>query len=130
MAPIACFFSLLTHGSLATLGVLRTPSFNSVARRAPAPRLDFDVQPLTDKEVDELDILNWPGLEKRTQDFFQEVPDETLKMVYVKEGAAVVGDEDESKEVEAGQLVSLSNGTLQWTRIAEGGVVLLCDTLT
>ena len=91
----------------------------------PGPRLDFQVENMDQKLVEELDVLNWPTLEKRSLDFWQEVNQTKLKMVYLKQGSALIGDGEQVEKVKAGQLVSISNGTVQWTQLSEGGVVIL-----
>lgn len=70
-------------------------------------------------------ILNWPGLEKRMQDFSQEASSEEIKMVYVKDGNAVVKDGNEESEVGPGNLVMVSDGSTQWSVLGDKGVTLI-----
>merc|ERR1712196_534106 len=77
-------------------------------------------------------VMNWPGLEKRTEVFEQASAADEIKMIYVKEGSATITESSEggteTAEVTAGQIVMLSDGLVQWQGIADGGIVLLSTT--
>ena len=82
--------------------------------RATAPRCGFEVETLTSNDVLEMNIMNWPGLEKRTSEFSQSATDDEIKMVYVKDGEAVVSDAEETQSVSAGNLIMIQGGQTTW----------------
>lgn len=96
-------------------------------RRCATPLLGLEVDDVDAKAVEELGVMNWPGLEKRAEDFCKVASGDELVMVYVKQGSAVVTDPstDESKEVRTGQMVMISDGEARWTSISDGGLTLL-----
>merc|ERR1719247_649337 len=52
-------------------------------------------------------------------------------MVYCREGSAtLVADGEEDTDVTAGQIVMVSDGSVRWTKIPDGGVTLLSTTTT
>lgn len=96
--------------------------------RAGAVRLGFEVEDVEEKAVGEMGVMSWPGLEKRTSDFSQSAAADQLLMVYVKEGAATLADDEETKPVSAGQMVMVTGGEVRWSEVSEGGVTLLSTT--
>ena len=70
-------------------------------------------------------MLNWPGLEKRKEDFEQAASTDEIKMVYVKDGQAVVKDGEEEAEVGAGNLVMIADGATQWSVVGDQAVTLI-----
>ena len=122
MVPRVVLCTCIVSASALRLPPLRP---GGAARCAPS-RCGFSVQTLEQKQVDELDVFNWPGLEKRTADFERRAGADELSMVYVKEGAALVSDADgDEAAVAAGTLVTISDGAVAWSGISEGGLVLL-----
>lgn len=91
----------------------------------------FEVDSVDQKAIDELDVFNWPGLEKRVQDFDDRAVNGKLKMVYVKQGSATLQDDADKATVSAGQMVLIDDQSdVSWTGISEGGLVLLsCETV-
>mmetsp|Transcript_62421 Transcript_62421/g.103827 ORF Transcript_62421/g.103827 Transcript_62421/m.103827 type:complete len:180 (-) Transcript_62421:124-663(-) len=104
---------------LPLLALHRTPS------RPCAVSCGFEVESVSEKDAEGLGVMNWPGIEKRTENFALESDAETMKMVYVKEGAAVLTDGNETSPVEKGQVVMINDGMVKWSSIADGGIVLL-----
>ena len=88
-------------------------------------RCGFEVESVSEKELEGLDVFNWPGIEKRTEEFSQTAAPDMLKMIYVKEGSGVLTEGAETAAVSAGQMVMISDGTVKWTSLADGGVILL-----
>jgi hypothetical protein len=109
------------------------PSALSLPRvtRHGGARCGFEVDSVDQKAIDELDVFNWPGLEKRVQDFDDRAVDGKLKMVYVKQGSATLQDDADKATVSAGQMVLIDDQSdVSWTGISEGGLVLLsCETV-
>mmetsp|Transcript_20994 Transcript_20994/g.40859 ORF Transcript_20994/g.40859 Transcript_20994/m.40859 type:complete len:127 (-) Transcript_20994:373-753(-) len=80
--------------------------------------------------MEELNVFNWPGLEKRVEDFEQAAGEGELKMVYVKEGSGVVREGEQSAMVRAGQVVMISDGTVSWGGIGDEGLLLISTSTT
>jgi len=90
--------------------------------------MGFEVEDVTQKAVEELGVLSWPGLDKKVEEFSQAAGADELLMVYVREGSATISDDEESKAVAAGQMVMVSDGSVQWSGIADGGLTLISTT--
>jgi len=100
------------------------------ARQARASiRCGFEVEELSQSDVMEMNVMNWPGLEKRTSAFSQSASDEEVKMVYVKDGEATVSDAEETKTVGPGSLIMIQGGQTKWD-VAEGGGITLISLVT
>ena len=124
--------SLLLAAALSSGLVLSGPRFSAPALRAQrvsVPRCGFEVETLSDNDVMEMNIMNWPGLEKRTSEFYQYASDEEVKMVYVKDGEAVISDDEETKTVSSGSLVMIQGGETKWD-VTEGSSVTLISLMT
>ena len=132
--------------------VLRTHT----ARRSRAISAGFEVEDLTSKDVEDMNVLNWPGLEKRSENFEKVAFPDEMVYVYCREGSATLSaDGEESVPIAAGacicsvrcpctkaplrssaapstlvagQLVIVNDGAVRWTEIAEGGVTLITTT--
>lgn len=99
--------------------------------RAGLPTLGFEVDTLKADDVEQMGILNWPSLEKRTEEFEQSASEEEVMMVYCREGSAKLSMDGEADQtVTAGQLVMLNDGAVRWSELAEGGVTLLSTRTT
>lgn len=73
------------------------------ARRSCAIRAGFEVEALTSKDVEDMNVLNWPGLEKRSEDFEKVAFPDEMVYVYCREGSATLSaDGEESVTVAAG----------------------------
>ena len=92
--------------------------------RVGATTMGFEVESMEKQALDELNVLNWPGLEKRTSDFTKSAAADELLMVYVKEGSATVAEGDESAAVAQGQIVMVQDGEVRWTDVGEGVTLL------
>mmetsp|Transcript_39604 Transcript_39604/g.96144 ORF Transcript_39604/g.96144 Transcript_39604/m.96144 type:complete len:175 (-) Transcript_39604:152-676(-) len=112
--------ALLVGGPKATVPPLRRA-------RAAVPRCGFEVERLSQDDVLEMNVMNWPGLERRTSAFSQSAGEDEVKMVYVKEGEAVVSDADERQTVGPGNLVMIQGGETKW-EVAEGSLTLISLT--
>ena len=114
-------------------------------------RCGFEVETLKGKDVEDMNILNWPTLEKRLEDFEKSAELDEMMYVYCREGSASLsaeGEEDTTISAgagpsaqcpcipcahgcsavlfrPAGQLVIVNDGAVRWTDISEGGVTLL-----
>jgi hypothetical protein len=101
-----------------------------IVRHADA-RCGFEIDNVDQKAIEELGVFNWPGLERRVQDFDDRAVDGKLKMVYVKQGSATLADSADKATVSAGQMVLIDDQSeVSWTGISEGGLVLLsCETV-
>ncbi|KAL3927912.1 MAG: hypothetical protein SGPRY_002613 [Prymnesium sp.] len=84
----------------------------------------FEVESLSDNDVLEMNVMNWPGLEKRTSSFSQSAGEDEVKMVYVKEGKAVVSDAEETKSVGPGNLIMIQGGETTWD-VSDGALTLI-----
>jgi len=92
-------------------------------------RAGFEVEDLSTKDVEEMNVLNWPGLEKRSEDFEKVAFPDELVYVYCREGGATISaDGEETVTVAAGQLVIVNDGAVRWTDISEGGVTIITTT--
>eukprot|EP00966_Prymnesium_polylepis_P071356 1657647-Prymnesium_polylepis.1 len=60
-----------------------------LGRTRASVRCGFEVETLSPNDVMEMNVMNWPGLEKRSSDFSQSASPDEVKMVYVKDGEAV-----------------------------------------
>ena len=98
------------------------------AARASTPRAGFEVETLDDEAVKDMNIFNWPGLEKRTNDFEQDAAADEMKMVYIKDGSATISDGEETQEANAGQIVMISDGTTRWSLKGDESVTLISMT--
>ena len=94
----------------------------------PSVQMGFEVESVTEQAVGEMGVAAWPGLEKRAAPFSQSAGSDEMMMIYVREGSATVKDADAESTVNAGQMVMLSDGNLEWSAIGEGGVTLLTTT--
>jgi len=94
--------------------------------RLPPITLGFEVDTLKNDDIEQMGILNWPSLEKRTEEFEQSASDDEVMMIYCREGSAKLSMEGEADQtVTAGQLVMLNDGAVRWSELGEGGVTLL-----
>ena len=91
----------------------------------------FSVDTVDQKAIEDLGVFNWPGLERRVQDFADAAVSGKLKMVYVKSGSATIEDGEDSADISAGQMVMIDDkGETRWSKISEEGLVLLsCETV-
>ena len=101
------------------------------ALRVTAPvRCGFEVETVNEKTQEDLQVMNWPGLEKRTAPFEQSAATGELKMVFIKEGSATVAAEGETPvQVSKGQMVMISDGTTAWSDVSESGLILLSSVV-
>jgi len=76
------------------------------------------------KALDELGVMNWPNLEKRTADFSKSAAGDELLMLYVKDGSATLTEGDETATASAGQIVMVSSGEVRWSGLGEGVTLL------
>ena len=124
---LACFAMLLGYAS--AFGVTSRPVrpllSSACGRPGIAIRCGFEVESLDEKALGELGVMNWPNLEKRTNEFSKSATADELLMVYVKAGSATLTDSAESATVSEGQIVMVSDGEVRWSEVAEGGVTLL-----
>ena len=90
-------------------------------------QMGFEIEDVTEKAVGEMGVFGWPGLAKQSSDFSQSVAADELMMVYVKEGKGIISDGEESQPVVAGQMVMISDGSVQWSGI-EPELVLISTT--
>lgn len=116
---------------LSALPSMRVGRTAQHAARSPPARCGFEVDSVDQKAIEELDVFNWPGLEKRLQDFEDRAVPGKLKMVYVKQGSAILEDEEDKATVSPGQMVLIDDRSdVRWSGISEGGLVLLsCETV-
>ena len=125
---------LLLLGCDGALGLQPRPPLRAGASRPAARRTrplvcGFEVEDVTGKVIEDLGVLNWPDLHKRTEPFEQSASSEEIKMVYCQTGSALLTAEgEEDATVSAGQMVMISDGAVRWTNLAEGGVTLLSAT--
>jgi hypothetical protein len=121
--------ALIVCGAAAFAPVL--PSFGRPAAAARSAlcgvRCGFAVETVDDKARDEMGIMGWPGVEKRSSDFEQAAAADELLYVYVKDGSGRVSDGEDTADVVAGQLVLLQDGQLRWTDVED--VTLLSLTM-
>ena len=96
--------------------------------RSTPVRLGFEVEDINEQAVGEMGVFGWPGLEKQTSEFSQSAASDELLMVYIKEGGATLSDEEETKTVSAGQMVMVSDGSVKWSGVTEGGLTLISTT--
>ena len=125
----ACILALLCCSGAAGLLLPRPVLRTQIARRSRAVRAGFEVEDLSAKDVEEMNVLNWPGLEKRSEDFEKVAFPDELVYVYCREGGATISaDGEETVTVAAGQLVIVNDGAVRWTDISEGGVTIITTT--
>lgn len=93
-------------------------------RRAATVRCGFEVEDMEKKALDELGVMNWPNLEKRTADFSKSAAGDELLMLYVKDGSATLTEGDETATASAGQIVMVSSGEVRWSGLGEGVTLL------
>ena len=124
-----CLLVLLSCSGAASLLLPRPVLRTQIAHRSRAVRAGFEVEDLSAKDVEEMNVLNWPGLEKRSEDFEKVAFPDELVYVYCREGGATLSaDGEETVTIAAGQLVIVNDGAVRWTEIAEGGVTLITTT--
>ena len=76
-----------------------------------------------------MNVLNWPTLEKRTEEFEKVAFPDEMVYVYCREGSASLSAEgEEDTTITAGQLVIVNDGSVRWSNIPEGGVTILSTT--
>ena len=92
----------------------------SASPRHRALQMGFEIEDVTEKAVGEMGVFGWPGLAKQSADFSQSAAADELLMVYVKEGKGTISDGEETATVAAGQMVMISDGSVQWW-MREGG---------
>jgi len=119
--------SVLTPGLIVGGPRLAAPT-PALRARSSSPRCGFEVETLSSNDVLEMNVMNWPGLEKRTSDFEQSATEDEVKMVYVKDGEAVVSDAEETTTVGPGSLIMIQGGDTKWGVTAEGGITLISLT--
>ena len=107
------------------------PALPSRAAPRCAVACGFSVDTVDQKAIEDLGVFNWPGLERRVQDFADAAVSGKLKMVYVKSGSATIEDGEDSADISAGQMVMIDDkGETRWSKISEEGLVLLsCETV-
>ena len=124
-----CLVVLICCSGVASLLLPRPVLRTQIAHRSRAVRAGFEVEDLSAKDVEEMNVLNWPGLEKRSEDFEKVAFPDELVYVYCREGGATLSaDGEETVTIAAGQLVIVNDGAVRWTEIAEGGVTLITTT--
>jgi len=99
----------------------------SASPRHRALQMGFEIEDVTEKAVGEMGVFGWPGLAKQSADFSQSAAADELLMVYVKEGKGTISDGEETASVAAGQMVMISDGSVQWSGI-ETELVLISTT--
>lgn len=66
-----------------------------ILRVAAPVRCGFEVESVDEKTKEDLQVMNWPGLEKRMEPFEQSAATGELKMIFIKQGSAIVTAEGE-----------------------------------
>ena len=89
--------TLLCLSEAASALLLSRPTLRHAARcsRAVDVRCGFEVETLKGKDVEDMNILNWPTLEKRLEDFEKSAELDEMMYVYCREGSASLSAEGE-----------------------------------
>ena len=69
--------------------------------RSPLITCGFEIDTLKYDDIEKMGIMNWPSLEKRTEEFEQTASDDEVMMIFCREGSATLSMDGEPDQASA-----------------------------